>query len=115
MVGRFGNTAVVVNSDTKKICFVSVSAKQRTEWINYQYSGECLDSRYLVLTKNNKTDKKYCIYDTLTNAFLYENSDYIKVSSFGETELLSVSSGGKTAVYDKNLDTVLSIASVGQH
>lgn len=115
LVGRFGNTAVVVNSDTKKICFVSVSAKQRTEWINYQYSGECLDSRYLVLTTNNKTDKKYCIYDTLTNVFLYENSDYIKVSSFGETQLLSVSAGGKTAVYDKNLDTVLSIASVGQH
>lgn len=115
LLGRFVNTAVVANSDGKKICFVSVSAKQRTEWINYQYSGEFLDNRYLVLTTNNKTDKKYCLYDTLTNAFLYENSDYIKVSSFGDTELLSVTLGGKTTVYDKNLDTVLSFASVGQH
>ncbi len=115
LVGRFGNTAVVVNSDGKKVCFVSVSAKQRTEWINYQYTYEHLDNRYLVLTTNKKDDKKYCLYDTLTNAFLYENSDYIKVSSFGDTELLSVSVGGKTTVYDKNLDTVLSVTSVGQH
>lgn len=115
LVGRFGNTAVVVNADNKKFCFVSVSAKQRTEWINYQYTGEYLDNRYLVLTTNKKTDKKYCLYDTLTNSILYENSDYIKVSSFGDTELLSVSVGGKTTVYDKNLDTVLSVVSVGQH
>lgn len=115
LAGRFGNTAVVVNSDNKKVCFVSVSAKQRIEWMDYQYTNECLDNRYLVLTTNKKTDKKYCLYDTLTNAFLYEQSDYIGVSSFGNTELLSVSVGGKTTVYDTNLETILSIASVGQH
>lgn len=115
LVDRFSNTAVVVNSTDKKVCFVSISGKQRTDWFNYHYTRECLDNRYVVLSSNENGSIKYCLYDILTSNILYENSDYIKVCAIGEVQLLSVTAGGKSTVYDKSLQTVLDIASVGQH
>ncbi len=114
LVDRFGNTAVVVNTTDKKVCFVAVTTKQRTDWLNYHYTREHLDDRYLVLSTTENGVTEYSLYDILTGSFLFENSDYIKVSDIGNAELLSVVAGGKATVYDKALNTVLNIASVGQ-
>lgn len=113
LVDRFGNTAVVVNSSDKKMCFVSVSAKQRTEWMNYHYLRQALDERYLVV--RNSESQKYGLYDIMTNAFVYDDCDYIEVISNGDTQHLSVISGGKATVYDKEFNVLLSVSYTAQY
>lgn len=113
LVDRFGNTAVVVNSSDKKMCFVSVSAKQRTEWMNYHYLRQALDERYLVV--RNSESQKYGLYDIMTNAFVYDDCDYIEVISNGDTQHLSVISGGKATVYDKEFKVLLSVSHTAQY
>lgn len=108
LVDRFGNTAVVVNSTDKKVCFISVSAKRRTEWLNMHYTRQSAADRYLVMRSTDKGVVTYCLYDMLTESFVYENSDYIEVSSVSDAELISVVNNGSVTVYDAGLNAVIS-------
>lgn len=110
LADRFGNTAVVVNSTDKKVCFISVSAKRRTEWLNLHYTRQSAGDRYLVMRATGDA-VTYCLYDTLTESFLYENSDYIEISFVSGTELISVVGNGRTTVYDSGFNPVISTVS----
>ena len=113
LVDRFGNTAVVVNENDRKVCFVSVSTKQRTEWMKHRYTRECLDGRYLVL--ENSSDKTYGLYDLLTNSFVFEKCDCIGLSTVNGNQLLSVVDGVNITVYNKELKAVLNAATLSRH
>ncbi len=108
---RIGNTAVVVNSNNKKVCLVTISTRLRTEWINMQYTGQSFAGRYLVL----KASEKYSVYDILTEKFLFSNSDFISVYELDGKAFVSVVCDGKTTVYDDSFNTVLASLQFSKH
>ena len=115
LVDRFGNTAVAVNSTDRKVCFISVSTKKRTEWMNFRYTRQSAADRYLCLTRSENGVAAYGLYDLLTEAFVFENCDYIEISKSADTELISVVSDGRVTVYDSSLTAVLSTMRPIQH
>jgi hypothetical protein len=105
LADRFSNTVVVTDKNDKKVCFVTLSTKQRTEWMKYRYTRESIGARYIVL--QNPSDSKYGLYDLYTNTFKLENCDYITVFESGDVQLLSVFTNGKSTVYDAQLVPVM--------
>ena len=81
--------------------------------MNYHYLRQALDERYLVV--RNSESQKYGLYDIMTNAFVYDDCDYIEVISNGDTQHLSVISGGKATVYDKEFKVLLSVSHTAQY
>ena len=110
---RFGNTAVVTNSNGKKTCFITVSTKKRTEWIRYRYMHQSIGDRYLVM--QNPDTGLYGLYDVMTSAFVYENCQHIEAFTSGDVTLLSVMRDGTAFVYNKDLTPVLTVASTAQY
>ena len=115
LVERFGNTAVVVNSNNKKVCFVTVGTKLRTEWINMQYTRQSFAGRYLVLKNTENSVAKYSIFDILTEEFLYHNSDFIGVSEIDDNVFVSIVRDGKATVYDGSFNVVLTSLHKSKH
>lgn len=115
LADRFQNTAVVVNSTDKKVCFVSVATKQRGEWLNMHYTGQSLQGRYLVLKTVGEVYGGYSLYDILTESFVLESFDYIEVTSSGEKEYISTVSDGVCEVFDSGLVPVMSVTRGSQH
>lgn len=108
LADRFGNTAVVTNSTGKKVCFVSVSSKQRGEWLDMSYTGQSLDGRYLVLKKADALTSGYSLYDLLTESFVYSDCDYIEVTG-QNGEFVSIVNGRGSSVLDSKLNVILSV------
>ncbi|MBO5913482.1 MAG: WG repeat-containing protein [Clostridia bacterium] len=110
---RFGNTAIVSNANGKKICFISVSTKKRTEWIRYRYLGQSVDDRYIVM--QNSDNGLYSLYDLMTNTFVYENCEYIEVFKVGDSTMMSVVVNSVASVYNGKLEILMSSAATALH
>ena len=111
----FGNTAVVVNSTDLKTCFVSISSKQRTEWMRYHYLRQSIGDRYLVLKSTAQDESTYYLYDIMTNTFKFEKCDYIEVTGSEKNKLLSVVLNGVATVYDSMLKPCMNIPNYTEH
>lgn len=105
LADRFGNTVVAVNANGKKTCFISVSTGQRTEWMRGIYMEQSVADRYVVI--KNPDNEKYGLYDLFTNAYTYENCDYIEVFNNGGQTFLSIVNDGRATVYNKELAVVM--------
>lgn len=113
LCGRLGNTAIVSNTNGKKTCFVTVSAKKRTEWMRYRYLGQSVADRYIVM--QNPDNGLYGLYDLMTNAFAYENCEYIEVFKVNDSTLVSIVSDSVASVYNDKLQLVMSSAAMVLH
>lgn len=107
LVERFGNTCVITNATDHKVCFVTVSNKQRFDWLRYKYLRQSIGGRYLCLQSSALDDSSFALYDIYTNEFVFTDADYISVSQGQDVELLSVVNGQTVTVYNKKLEPVL--------
>ncbi len=105
LADRFNNTAVVVNANGKKTCFVTISTQKRTEWMRYRYMYQSVGDRYLVM--QNPDTAGFGLYDLTTSSFVFEECDYIEAVTVADITLLSVVSNGNATVYDSSLSVVL--------
>ena len=110
---RFSNTVIVTDKNDKKVCFVTVSTKQRTEWMKYRYTRESVGKRYIIL--QNPSNSKYSLYDIYSNTFIFENCDFMTVSKNGKSELLSVFANGRATVYDASIKPLMNTLPQIQH
>ncbi len=113
MADRISNTVIVTDKNDKRVCFVTVSNKQRTDWIKYHYTRQSIGGRYIVL--QNPSNSKYGLYDLYSNEFCFENCDFITVSESGKTQLLSVFSDGRAMVFDSSLKPLMNTLQQIQH
>ncbi len=113
LVHRFGNSAVAVSENGRKTSIITVSSKQRTEWLKYTYTRENIADRYIVLYSYE--NGSYSLYDVLLQQFKFSDCEFISVGDFGTGKLLSVVTDGSAYVYDSELNVKLKTVSSTKH